>query len=149
MEHPDLSKFPPKLRRLFLYIAKSEETLSLSEYARKAGLSPNAVWVSTFRARQKGNDFNELIDGLCKEKIRAFKPTALRELQKQCKKGNIKALELFFKLSGDLREAKVESNTTQSLCFILPMPSTIENVIESPSENGHWGESRSEGSGSD
>lgn len=49
----DLLNFPPELRKLAVFIAQSDEFLSISEYAKRAGLSPSAVPVATFRAKKK------------------------------------------------------------------------------------------------
>jgi hypothetical protein len=55
-------------------------------------------------------------------------------------KGNCKAIQIFFQLTGDLRPEPRNGPETvnNNLCFVLPMPESIQQVIEPaiPENNG-------------
>lgn len=137
MEYSDLDGYPPILKRLARFLIENPEHLSRFKACELAGINKDSVRQATHRAKRKGKDFNDILRKIDNEKVTEFRPVVLAELQKQVLKGSLKAIEIFLRMSGDLKPDRVESNTTQSLCFLLPMPSTIENVIESSSENGH------------
>jgi hypothetical protein len=126
----DLLKFPPILRRVAQVMAKSEEILNMSQAAEEAGVSANAVRVATFRAKRKGNNFNELLNKICNEKLIAYRPQVIKSLVEEAKKGSAKHQELFFRLCGDLKnEPKVGQNVHNSLTFVLAMPSELPEKI--------------------
>jgi hypothetical protein len=129
----DLLKFPPILRRVAHVMAKSEEILNMSQAAEEAGVSANAVRVATFRARRKGNNFNELVNKICNEKLMAYRPQLVNSLIREGLKGSARHIEIFFRLTGDLRsDPKMEQNIHNSLTFILPMPDKLPEQVAKP-----------------
>ena len=49
----ELKKFPPTLRKLAKFITLSDELVSISEYARQAGLDPHVVGNMISQQRKK------------------------------------------------------------------------------------------------
>jgi hypothetical protein len=122
----DLLKFPPELRKLAAFIAQSDEFLSISEYAKRAGLSPNAVRVSIFRAKKRGNDFNKLLGTLCNEKLIGYKPQVTKVLLEKALEGSYKHLELYYRVLGELKQEKIDqTNNVNSLTFVVAMPDRL------------------------
>ncbi|MGE5444554.1 MAG: hypothetical protein ACM3SR_08125 [Ignavibacteriales bacterium] len=120
-------------------MAKSDEILNISQAAEEAGVSANAVRVATFRARRKGNNFNELVNKICNEKLISYTPRVTKVLVEKALKGSFKHQELFYRLTGALVQDKIGQNTNiNSLTFVLGMPESIPQTKQplSPEHNG-------------
>lgn len=130
----DLLKFPPELRKLAVFIAQSDEFLSISEYAKRAGLSPNAVRVATFRAKKKGNEFNKLLGTLCNEKLIGYKTQVTKVLLEKALEGSYKHLELYYRLLGELKQEKIDQTTNvNSLTYVVAMPERLPCALKAAS----------------
>lgn len=128
--YEELQEFPPKLRKLALFIAESKEFMSLSKYSKAAGMSPNSTISMICKARRNGNDFNGLLRKICNDKLGAYRPQVLDSLVREALKGSYRHAELYFRLLGELKtEAKVEQNIHHSLTFVLAMPESIPDKL--------------------
>ena len=136
--HEELTKFPLKLRKLALFIAESKDFMSLSKYSKAAGMSPNTTISMICQARRKGNDFNELLNKIYKDKLIVYKPQVMDALVRKAIKGSHRHQELYFRLCGDLKHepSNIDKSTNTSLTFILQMPQHIDVTVQ-PTQNGH------------
>jgi len=98
-----LINYPPKLRNLAEYISNSPDYMSISEYAKAAGMSVESIYVLISRSRKKGNDFYDLIHDIVRQKLRVYRPRVFKALVDKALEGDIQAAKLFFQLSGDLQ----------------------------------------------
>jgi len=98
-----LVKYPPKLRSLADFIANSPDYMSISEYAKAAGMSVESIYVLISRSRKKGNDFYDLIHDIIRKKLRVYRPRVFKALVDKALEGDVQAAKLFFQLSGDLQ----------------------------------------------
>jgi hypothetical protein len=131
--YEELQKFPPKLRKLALFIAESKEFMSLSKYSKAAGMSPNSTISMICKARRNGNDFNGLLTKICNDKLGAYRPQMMKVLVREGLKGSYRHAELYFRLLGELKETpKTEHNIHNSLTFVLPMPSELPQKLGIP-----------------
>lgn len=98
-----LAKYPPKLKNLAKFITDSPDYMSISEYAKAAGMNADSIYVLISRSRKKGNDFYELVHDIIKEKLRVYRPKVFKALIDKALEGDVQAAKLFFQLSGDLQ----------------------------------------------
>jgi hypothetical protein len=127
----DLLRFPPKLRKLAQFIAESKEFMSLSKYFKAAGMSPNTTISMICKARKNGNDFNELLREVCKDKLMAYRPQVMQAPGREALKGSQRHQELYFRLCGDLHHEKIDPNINiKSLTYVLAMPETLNKALK-------------------
>ncbi len=98
-----LAKYPPKLKNLAKFITDSPDYMSISEYAKAAGMNVDSIYVLISRSRKKGNDFYDLVHDIIKEKLRVYRPKVFKALIDKALEGDVQAAKLFFQLSGDLQ----------------------------------------------
>ncbi len=95
---------------------------------------------------RKGNDFNELVNHLVYRKFASQKPKMYKALIDEGLKGNCKALELYFRLCGDLKHEPPKDGDTHihSLTFVLPMPESVTASVQSARINHNSVENQDE-----
>lgn len=99
----NLAKYPRKLQELAHFISNSPDYMSISEYAKAAGMNVESIYVLISRSRKKGNDFYDLIHDIVRQKLRVYRPKVFKALVDKALEGDIQAAKLFFQLSGDLQ----------------------------------------------
>lgn len=126
----ELKQFPPILRKIAVQIAKDPEIKPLNHIAKSIGITPRYVHDSIYQLKKKNKDFHKFLDEIYRDKLVPYRPVAYMNLLKQVQKGSFKHLELFFRLTGDLKENKSgdASTTINNLTFVLPMPASIEET---------------------
>lgn len=128
----DLRVYPPILRKLAFFISNSTELMSFPEYCRASGLSYSSIRDAVIKARRRGNEYNDLLANLYSKKLSLQRPIAFKKLMEGIQKGSAKHLEIFFKLTGDIRPEPRNGHetTTNNFCFVLSMPDQIEKPKE-------------------
>lgn len=125
--HEMLKLFPPVMRKFAMFIANADEFKSIAAWAKDCGMNPRTVYATIHANKKRDRDFDLLLQEIYKIKLARYRPLAYKNLVKGIQKGSAKHLEIYFTLLGDLKkESRIETNTTNSLTFILPMPTSIE-----------------------
>ena len=117
---PELSEFPPKLRKLGLFIINSGQLMTLKEASEATGISYSTIRTQIMRCKKKGNDFNKLVHTHVIEKLRNARPDVYKSLQERAIEGLATHTRLFAQLTGDLIERQ-EHKHAHAVIVTSPM----------------------------
>jgi len=56
-----IEDFPPKLRKLGMFIINSGQLMTLKEACESTGINYSTIRTQIMRCKKKGNDFNKLV----------------------------------------------------------------------------------------
>jgi len=99
---PELSEFPPKLRKLGLFIINSGQLMTLKEASEATGISYSTIRTQIMRSKKKGLDFHRLVDEYIIEKLR--KTTKYTKVYgRGLSKARPAHTKLFTQLTGELQ----------------------------------------------
>ncbi|HEX3037281.1 MAG TPA: hypothetical protein VHT73_19525 [Thermodesulfobacteriota bacterium] len=141
-----LQSFPPQLRKLALFVVRSDTPISLKEACGKLQLNYDSVCVQITKQRKKGKDFNDLLNQESFEYLRSRVSEVDRSLVSEAISGTHKDRELFYKRTRILKETPLinmdnrsltvvvspSGNVPKSIAATLPEPDTGEIEIEGP-----------------
>lgn len=132
----ELSKFPPKLRKLAEFVRNNPEYMSLKEYCEQGNVNYDTVRTLISRSRKKGNDFNELLTRIYREKLGSHRSQVFAALVRKTKEGSLPHMRLYFELTGDLKPDYTESQSTHNTQhnYIIMPPVEIPESIAAKSE---------------
>ncbi len=137
---PKLEDFPPKLRKLGLFIINSGQLMTLKEASESTGISYSTIRTQIMRCKKKGNDFNRLVDEHVIEKLRNARPDVYKSLQEGAISGSLGHQKLFSQLVGDYTERQqVDHNIQAKIVVFSPgkIPQDlVEEYAEQVDENG-------------
>jgi len=135
-----LEDFPPKLRKLGMFIINSGQLMTLKEASDATGISYSTIRTQIMRSKKKGNDFNKLVDEHVIEKLRNARPDVYKSLQERAISGSGFHQKLFSQLVGDYTERQqVDHNVKAKMVLFSPgkMPEDIRKEREAEQdENG-------------
>ncbi len=118
---PKLEDFPPKLRKLGLFIMNSGQLMTLKEACESTGISYSTIRTQIMRCKKKGNDFHNLIDTHVIEKLRNARPDVYKSLLEGAISGSLGHQKLFSQLVGDYTERQqVDHNLTAQIVVFSP-----------------------------
>ncbi len=117
---PELSEFPPKLRKLGLFIINSGQLMTLKEASEATGISYSTIRTQIMRCKKKGLDFHRSVDEHVIEKLRNARPEVYKSLQERAIEGLATHTRLFAQLTGDLIERQ-EHKHTHAVIVTSPM----------------------------
>jgi len=99
-----IEDFPPKLRKLGMFIINSGQLMTLKEACESTGINYSTIRTQIMRCKKKGNDFNKLVDEHVIEKLRNARPEVYKSLQERAIEGSLGHQKLFSQLIGDYTE---------------------------------------------
>ncbi len=99
-----IEDFPPKLRKLGMFIINSGQLMTLKEACESTGINYSTIRTQIMRCKKKGNDFNKLVDEHVIEKLRNTRPEVYKSLQERAIEGSLGHQKLFSQLVGDYTE---------------------------------------------
>ncbi len=99
-----IEDFPPKLRKLGMFIINSGQLMTLKEACESTGINYSTIRTQIMRCKEKGNDFNKLVDEHVIEKLRNARPEVYKSLQERAIEGSLGHQKLFSQLVGDYTE---------------------------------------------
>ncbi len=99
-----IEDFPPKLRKLGMFIINSGQLMTLKEACESTGINYSTIRTQIMRCKKKGNDFNKLVDEHVIEKLRNARPEVYKSLQERAIEGSLGHQKLFSQLVGDYTE---------------------------------------------
>jgi len=99
-----IEDFPPKLRKLGMFIINSGQLMTLKEACESTGINYSTIRTQIMRSKKKGNDFNKLVDERVIEKLRNARPEVYKSLQGRAFEGSLGHQKLFSQLIGDYTE---------------------------------------------
>lgn len=95
---------PPVLQRVYRAMVEHAFTLSLKQACEIAGVNYNTAKSEIHALRVKGINFYKLITEEAKERLfNEASPLIYQKLIEKAQRGNLKAIELFLRATGDLR----------------------------------------------
>ena len=128
---PELEDFPPKLRKLGMFIINSGQLMTLKEASEATGISYSTIRTQIMRSKKKGNDFHNLIDEHVIEKLRNARPEVYKSLLEGAISGSAAHTKLFAQLTGDLVEHhKVDHNIKAKIMVFSPSSVMPDDVRE-------------------
>ena len=101
---PKLEGFPPKLRKLGLFMINSGQLMTQKEACEATGIKYSTIRTQIMRCKKKGNDFHKLVDTYVIEKLRNARPEVYKSLIFEAISGSHQHQKLFAQLAGDLIE---------------------------------------------
>jgi len=126
---PKLEDFPPKLRKLGMFIINSGQLMTLKEACESTGISYSTIRTQIMRSKKKGNDFHNLIDTHVIEKLRNARPDVYKSLLERAISGSAAHTKLFAQLTGDLVEQhKIDHNIKAKIVVFSPSPIMPEDI---------------------
>jgi len=132
---PKLEDFPPKLRKLGMFIINSGQLMTLKEASDATGISYSTIRTQIMRCKKKGNDFNKLVDEHVIEKLRNARPDVYKSLQERAISGSGFHQKLYSQLVGDYKEHhKVDHNIQAKIVVFSPTPGIIPEDIKEKKE---------------
>jgi len=123
-----IEDFPPKLRKLGMFIINSGQLMTLKEACESTGISYSTIRTQIMRCKKKGNDFNRLVDEHVIEKLRNARPEVYKSLQERAIEGSAAHTKLFSQLVGDLVE-KQEHKHTHAVIVSSPLSNQVPQDI--------------------
>jgi len=131
---PKLEDFPPKLRKLGMFIINSGQLMTLKEASEATGISYSTIRTQIMRCKKKGNDFNKLVDEHVIEKLRNARPDVYKSLLEGAISGSLGHQKLFSQLVGDYTERQqIDHNVKAKIMVFSPssvMPEDIRKERE-------------------
>jgi transcriptional antiterminator len=103
-----LKHFPPMLRKIGKYLLKSDHPMTIAHACDELNLNKGTIYTEIYRARKKGNDFQEFIDYHAKSTLHANK---LAVYDRLCERAVSDAStshndrKTYLQLTGDLKES--------------------------------------------
>ena len=128
---PKLEDFPPKLRKLGLFIINSGQLMTLKEASEATDISYSTVRTQIMRCKKKGNDFHKLVDEHVIEKLRNARPDVYKSLQEGAISGSLGHQKLFSQLVGDYKERQeIDHNVKAKIVVFSPsrIPDDIQEI---------------------
>lgn len=86
---PELSEFPPKLRKLGLFIINSGQLMTLKEAWESTGMNHQTIRTQIMKCKKKGLNFHRLVDEHIIEKLRNARPEVYKSLQERAIEGSV------------------------------------------------------------
>ncbi len=138
---PELSEFPPKLRKLGLFIINSGQLMTLKEAYESTCINYQTIRTQIMRCKKKGLDFHRLVDTHVIEKLRNARPDVYKNLLERAISGSAAHTKLFSQLVGDYTERQqIDHNVKAKIVVFSPssvMPEDIRKEREAEEdENG-------------
>jgi len=137
---PELEDFPPKLRKLGMFIINSGQLMTLKEACESTGISYSTIRTQIMRCNKKGNDFHKLVDTHVIEKLRNARPEVYKSLQERAISGSGFHQKLFSQLVGDYKERQEIDHKVQSKIVLLSpskLPADVQRIYDAErDENG-------------
>lgn len=131
---PKLEDFPPKLRKLGMFIINSGQLLTLKEACESTGICYSTIRTQIMRSKKKGLDFHGLVDDHVIEKLRNARPDVYKSLQERAISGSGFHQKLYSQLVGDYTERQqIDHNVKAKIVVFSPssvMPDDIRKERE-------------------
>ncbi len=127
---PKLEDFPPKLRKLGMFIINSGQLMTLKEASEATGISYSTIRTQIMRCKKKGNDFNKLVDEHVIEKLRNARPDVYKSLQERAISGSYNHQKLFAQLTGDLVERQQVDHNIQAKIVVFSPGNVIPDDVK-------------------
>ncbi len=99
-----LEDFPPKLRKLGMFMINSGQLMTLKDACEATGINYDTIRTQIGQCNKKGNDFHKLINEHVIEKLGNARPDVYKSLQDRAINGTAADRKLFAQLTGDLIE---------------------------------------------
>jgi len=99
-----IEDFPPKLRKLGLFMINSGQLMSIKDACEAIGMNYQAARDQILRQKKKGFDFHKLVGEFVIEKLRNARPEVYKALREGAINGSASHQKLFAQLAGDLDE---------------------------------------------
>jgi len=136
-----LAVYPPKLRKLGMFIINSGQLMTLKEASDATGICYSTIRTQIMRCKKKGNDFHKLVDEHVIEKLRNARPDVYKSLLDRAISGSGFHQKLYSQLVGDYTERQqVDHNIKAKIVVFSPssiMPEDIRKEREAEEdENG-------------
>ena len=125
----DINDFPPKLRKLGMFIINSGQLMTLKEACGATGINYSTIRTHILRCKKNGKDFHNLIDTHVIEKLRNARPDVYKSLQKGAISGSLGHQKLYSQLVGDYTERQQIDHKVQGK-IVLFSPSGIPQDIQ-------------------
>ncbi len=124
-----IEDFPPKLRKLGMFIINSGQLMTLKEACESTGINYSTIRTQIMRCKKKGNDFNKLVDEHVIEKLRNARPEVYKSLQERAIEGSLGHQKLFSQLVGDYTERQqIDHNVKAKIVVFSPSPIMPEDI---------------------
>jgi len=131
---PKLEDFPPKLRKLGMFIINSGQLMTLKEASEATGICYSTIRTQIMKSKKKGNDFHGLVDKHVIEKLRNARPEVYKSLQERAMSGSFNHQKLYSQLVGDYTERQqIDHNVKAKIVVFSPssvMPEDIRKERE-------------------
>jgi len=137
---PKLEDFPPKLRKLGMFIINSGQLMTLKEASEATGISYSTIRTQIMRSKKKGNDFHRLVDEHVIEKLRNARPDVYKSLLEKAISGSGFHQKLYSQLVGDYKERQEIDHKVQGKIVVFSpskIPEDVQKIYDSQrDENG-------------
>ncbi len=128
-----IEDFPPKLRKLGMFIINSGQLMTLKEACESTGINYSTIRTQIMRSKRKGLDFHGLVDEHVIEKLRNARPKVYKSLQERAIEGSLGHQKLFSQLVGDYTERQqIDHNVKAKMVLFSPgkMPDDVRKERE-------------------
>jgi len=132
---PKLEDFPPKLRKLGMFMINSGQLMTLKEASEATGISYSTIRTQIMRCKKKGLDFHRLVDEYVIEKLRNARPEVYKSLQERAISGSGFHQKLYSQLVGDYKERQEIDHKVQGKIVVFS-PSRIPDDIQEIRKKG-------------
>jgi len=134
---PKLDDFPPKLRKLGLFMISSGQLMTIKEACEAISINYQTARDQILYSKKKGNDFHELVDKHVIEKLRNARPDIYKSLQQRAISGSLGHQKLFSEIVGDRKDkVEIDHRVTGFYAIAGPSPNIIpQDIIESDKIN--------------
>jgi len=129
----ELNDFPPKLKKLGMFIINSGQLMTLKEACESTGINYSTIRTQIMRCNKKGKDFHRLVDEHVIEKLRNARPDVYKSLQERAISGSGFHQKLFSQLVGDYTERQQIDHKLQAKMVLFSpgkMPEDIRKERE-------------------
>jgi len=131
---PKLEDFPPKLRKLGMFIINSGQLMTLKEASEATGISYSTIRTQIMRYKKKGLDFHRLVDEHVIEKLRNARPDVYKSLQERAISGSLGHQKLFSQLVGDYTERQQVDHTVQAKIVVFSPGKIPQDLVDEYAE---------------
>jgi len=127
-----LEDFPPKLRKLGLFIINSGQLMILKEACEATSINYQTIRTQILRSKRKGLDFHGLIDNYVIEKLRYARPEVYSSLRDKAISGSLGHQKLFSEIVGDRKDKlEVDHKITGFFAVVGPSANIIpDDIVE-------------------
>jgi len=118
---PKLSDFPPKLRKLGLFMINSGQLMTIKDACEATAINYSTIRTQIMRCKKNGKDFHKLVDEHVIEKLRNARPEVYKSLRERAISGSGFHQKLFSELVGDRVEKQQIDHNIGLIHVFVPM----------------------------